>query len=97
MLKKMSKLQKWLSIGAIVFVAVYLGAVFIAIQSRVRVQDRPPALEAARAVEQERHLMLPELLLPMGILLALAVSYLIVRRRNAAIYRRLDDDVEKTD
>ena len=97
MLKKMNKLQKWLSFGAIVFVAVYLGAVCLTIQSRVRLQDRPPVLEAARAVEQEGHLLLPELLLPMGILLALAVSYLIIRQRNAAIYRRLDDDVEETD
>ena len=48
-------------------------------------------------MEQERHLMLPELLLPMGILLTLAGCYLLVRRRNQKTYQRLDDDVEEDD
>jgi hypothetical protein len=48
-------------------------------------------------MEQERHLLLPELLLPMGILLTLAGCYLLVRRRNQKSYQRLDDEVEVDD
>ena len=91
------KLQRWVSIGAILFVIVYIGAVILTVQFRSRPEKRPTALESARAMEQERHLVLPELLLPMGILLTLAGSYLIVRRRNQKTYQRLDDDLDEAD
>jgi hypothetical protein len=89
------KLQRWLGISAILFVLVYMGAVFLTIQSRLHDEARPTVIESARAMEQERHLILPELLLPMGILFTLAGCYLIVRRRNQKNYQRLDDDVEE--
>jgi uncharacterized membrane protein affecting hemolysin expression len=47
-------------------------------------------------MEQERHLMLPELMLPMAILLTLAGCYLLVRRRNQKTYQHLDDDIEES-
>ena len=94
-MNKMNKLQKWLGIGTIVFVLVYLGAIVITVQSRIQEQDRITAIESSRAIEEERHLVLPELLLPMGILLTLAASYLIVKRRNARNYERLDDDIDE--
>jgi uncharacterized membrane protein len=92
----MNKLQRWLSIGAIVFVVFYLGAAVITIQSRINAKERPTKIEAARAVEEERHLMLPQLFLPMGILFTLAVSYLLVKRRNVKTYQRLDDEESET-
>jgi hypothetical protein len=88
------KLQRWLGIGAILFVLVYIGAVYYTIQSRGHREARSTVIESARAMEQERNLLLPELLLPMGILLMLAGCYLIVRHRNQKTYQRLDDDVE---
>jgi len=88
------KLQRWLGIGAIVFVIIYIGAVVLTVQSRMRDHELPTAIESAKVREQERHLMLPELLLPMAILLALAGSYLVVRRRNQRLYEQLDDDVD---
>ena len=91
------KLQRWLGIAVILFVLVYMGAIFLTIQSHLRDEVRPTVIESARAMEQERHLMLPELLLPMGILLTLAGCYLFVRRRNLKAYERLDDDLEETD
>jgi hypothetical protein len=93
-MNKMTKLQKWLGIGSIVFVFIYLGAAVITIQSRIDAKQGPAVLEAARDIEQERHLLLPELLLPMGILLTLSISYLVVKRRNAKAYQRLDDEIE---
>jgi hypothetical protein len=94
-MKNMNKLQTWLGIGTIVFVLVYLGAIVITVQSRIEERDRATAIESSRGIEAERHLILPELFLPMGILLALAGSYLIVKRRNARTYERLDDDLEE--
>mgnify|MGYP001822250003 FL=1 len=91
------KLQRWLGIAAILFVLVYIGAMFFTIQSRIQNEVRPTVIESARAMEQERHLMLPELLLPMGILLTLAGCYLFLRRRNQKIYQRLDDDIDVDD
>ncbi len=88
------KLQRWIGIGAIVFVIIYIGAVVLTVQSRMGDHERPTVIESAKVREQERHLMLPELLLPMAILLALAGSYLVVRRRNQKAYERLDDDLE---
>ena len=70
-------------------------AAVITIQSRIDAKERPVQIEAARAIEEERHLLLPELFLPMGILLTLAVSYLVVKRRSARTYRRLDDEVSE--
>lgn len=90
------KLQLWLGIGAIVFVIIYIGAVILTVQSRIRDHERPTVIESAHMREQERHLMLPELLLPMAILLTLAGSYLVVRRRNQKLYERLDDDVDES-
>ena len=89
------KLQRWLGIAAILFVLIYMAAVFLTVQSRIGDNTRPTVIESAKAMEQERHLMLPELLLPMVILLTLAGCYLIVRRRNQKTYQRLDDDVEE--
>lgn len=91
------KLQRWLGVGAIVFVLVYMGAVLFTIRSRIHDNTRPTVIESTRAMEQERHLLLPELLLPMGILLTLAGCYLLVRRRNQKSYQRLDDEVEVDD
>ncbi len=89
------KLQRWLGIGAILFVLVYIGAVYYTIQFRGHREAQTTLIESARAMEQERNLLLPELLLPMGILLTLAACYLIVRHRNQKTYQRLDDDVEE--
>jgi len=95
-MNKMTKLQRWLGVSAIVFVVLYLGAAVITIQSRIDTKERPTTLESARAIEKERHLLLPELFLPMGILLTLAVSYFVVKRRNARTYQQLDDEADDT-
>ena len=92
-MNKINKLQKILSIGAVVFVCIYIAAVVITIQSRINSKERPVVIEAQRTIEEERHLLLPELLLPMGILLVLAASYIIVKRRNIKTYENLDNDI----
>ena len=96
-MNQMKKLQKALGIGAVIFVCIYLGAIVVTVKARIERSDRPPVIEAQRSIEKERHLLLPELLLPMAILLALAASYLIVKRRNDRIYSKLDDDIDEDD
>jgi NADH:ubiquinone oxidoreductase subunit 6 (subunit J) len=91
----MKKLQKWLGIATVLFVAVYIGAIMITVKSQISVKDRQQIIEPAREYEEEKHLILPELFLPMGILLALACCYLIVRKRNTKKYDHLDDDMDK--
>lgn len=88
---KASTLQKWLGVGAILFVVIYIGAVALTLRARLDTADRPAVIASAAHREQERHLVLPQLLLPMGIVFVLAVSYLLVRRRSLSKYRRLDD------
>jgi hypothetical protein len=93
----MKKLQKALGFGAVLFVFIYLSAIVVTVKSRIEKNDRPTVVESQRSIERERHLLLPELLLPMAILLALAGSYLIVRRRNERLYEKLDDDIDEGD
>jgi hypothetical protein len=94
---KMQTLQRWLGIGTFIFVFIYLGAIVFTITSETQIEDQPASIESTRAREAERHLAIPELLLPMGILFTLAASFLIVRRRNARDYDRLDDDIDESD
>jgi len=91
----MSRLQKWLGISAVVFVFIYLGAIGVTVSSRLKVEDQPPVIESARVNKAERHLALPQLLLPMGIVLVLSISFLVVKRRNARNYEKLDDDPDE--
>ena len=93
--KQMSRLQFWLGIGTMAFVFVYLSAIALTVSSRLEVEEKTPTIESTRIREAERHLALPELLLPMAIILALSVSFLVVKRRNARNYEMLDDDLEE--
>ena len=96
-MKDPKQLPRWLAIAAILFVLVYVGAVYYTIQSRGHRDAPSTVIESAQARKLERNLMLPELLLPMGILLTLAGCYLIIRRRNQKTYQRLDDELEADD
>jgi len=88
----LTRFQKILALGAVVFVVFYIGAIALTVQSRLKPDDQPPVITSDHGIEEERYLILPELLLPMGILLALSLSYYVVKRRNIRAYRRLDDE-----
>ena len=91
----MQTIQRWLGIGTFIFVFIYLSAIVFTVTSRTEIEDQPATIESIRASKAERHLALPELLLPMGILFVLAASFLIVKQRNARNYDRLDDDIDE--
>jgi len=92
----MSKFEKKLCVFAIVFVAIYLGAAGLTIKARFTEKDTATRLESsAPDPKQEAHIMLAELFLPMMILLAVTVSFIIVRKKRAKDILVLDESEEK--
>jgi hypothetical protein len=93
----MSTLEKRLAVFALFFVVVYLGAVGLTLHSRLTDSPKELRIESTRTVGEERHLMMAELLLPMLILLAVAGSFLVVKKKRAKLADRLDEeDPEET-
>lgn len=78
----MTKLEKRLSLAAIVFVLIYLGAVGLTLRGRVTTPEKEMRIESAAPVPGERHLMMAELLLPMLILLTIAVSFIVAKKKR---------------
>ena len=92
----MSRLEKRLIAAALVFVVLYLGAVSVTIHHRMTA-DRNADLkfESAEPLREERHLMMAELLLPMLILLAVAVSFILVKKKRQKVAARMDEDSDE--
>lgn len=88
----MSKLERRIILFAVIFVAIYLGAIVMTLQSRKATHQKTTRIESAVAVpEEEARLMLAELLLPMAVLSTLAICFILAKRRRSRTYRRLDD------
>jgi len=79
----MTKFEKRLCVFALLFVALYVGAIAITIRSRVSVEERITRIESVAPAPGEGHMMLAELLLPMLILLTLTVCFIIVKKQRA--------------
>lgn len=91
----LSKFEKRLSIIAMVFVAVYIGAAVLTIHSRITREDRIERLESEELAPGERQLMLVELFLPMLIVLVLTVCFIVVRKQRAKKYLKLDESEDE--
>jgi NADH:ubiquinone oxidoreductase subunit 6 (subunit J) len=87
----MTKLEKRLSLAAIVFVLIYLGAVGITLHDRITGPEKEMRIESAAPVPGERHLMMAELLLPMLILLAIGVSFIVAKKKREKAIASLED------
>jgi hypothetical protein len=90
----MTPLEKRLGIGAIVFVLIYLAAAGMTLHSRISRPEHPVRIESAGPPPGESHLMMAQLLLPMLIVLTVAVSFLIVRKKRAEKLISLEKDSE---
>ncbi len=91
----MSKFEKRLCVLALVFVAVYLGAVVVTLHSRMDGQTQTAQrIESEQVRPAEGRLLLVELFLPMAILLTLTVSYIVVRKTRAKKALLLDEPDE---
>ena len=91
----LSKFEKRLSIIALVFVAVYIGAAALTIHSRITKEDRIERLESEELTPGERQLMLVELFLPMLIVFVLTVCFIVVRKQRAKKYLKLDESEDE--
>jgi ABC-type Fe3+ transport system permease subunit len=93
----MNKLEKKICILAIIFIVLYLGAIFITLNSREERTFKTTRIESADLKPEERTFMVAELLLPMAIFSALTICFIIARKRRARKIKLLDDDLEDTD
>jgi len=91
----MTKFEKRLCVFAIVFVAVYIGAIVLTLHTRVRNENRITRIESVEPLPGEGQVMLAELLLPMLILLTITVCFIIVRKRRAESVLGLKDSDEE--
>jgi NADH:ubiquinone oxidoreductase subunit 6 (subunit J) len=91
----MSKFEKRLCVLALVFVAIYLGAVVVTLHSRMDGKTQSAQrIESEQVRPAEGRLLLVELFLPMAILLTLTVSYIVVRKTRAKKALLLDEPDE---
>jgi len=88
---QLSKLEKRLAIAALVFVAVYLAAIGLTLQSRLSESPKEMRYESTGPAPGESHLMLAELFLPMMILLAVTVGFVVAKKKRAKAELLLDD------
>jgi hypothetical protein len=87
----MSKFEKRLCIFAFVFVAIYLGAAALTIQSRINKEDKIERIESFEMTPGERQLLIAELFLPVMILFTLTVCFIVVRKQRAKKLLQLEE------
>ena len=90
----LSRFEKRLSVLALVFVVIYLGAAALTIQSNYSKDDVIPQIESSDLTPAEGRLMMVELFLPMLIVLVLTVCFIVVRITRAKRYQKLDEPVD---
>jgi cytochrome bd-type quinol oxidase subunit 2 len=94
-----SKFEKKLCVFAVVFVALYIGAIAMTIHSRVTNEQKITKLESVGPVQGEADMMLAELLLPMLIFLTVTVCFIIVRKKRgkAVLALEASDEPSQSD
>jgi len=95
----LSKIEKRLCVLAVVFVVIYLGAAALTLHSRSGEKEEvQQKFESVAPNKAEGRLAMVELFLPMLVLLAIAISYAIVKNKRArqivALEKSEDEIVE---
>ena len=90
----MSKFEKRLVVVALVFVAIYLGAAAITIHSRITKEDKIERLESADLSPAEGQLLIAELFLPVMILFALTICFVIIRKQRVKKLLEMEKEEE---
>ena len=91
----MSKFEKRLCIVAIVFVAIYIGAIAMTIHTRVSNEEKITRIESVEPDPGEGQMLLAELLPPMLVLFMITVCFIIVKKKRAkAVYELEESDEE---
>jgi len=80
----LSKIEKRLCMLAVIFVVIYLGAAALTLHSRSGEKEEvQQKFESVAPAKAEGRLAMVELLLPMLVLLVIAISYAIVKKKRA--------------
>lgn len=91
----MSKFEKRLCIFAIVFVAIYIGAMVITVHSRVSNPEKITRIESVKPGQGEGQMMLAELFLPMAIFFSVTVCFIMVKnKRSKSVLEAKESDDE---
>jgi NADH:ubiquinone oxidoreductase subunit 6 (subunit J) len=90
----MTKFEKRLSLIAIVFVVIYLGAAAVTIHSRISHVARDLRIESTGPPPGESHMMIAELFLPMMIVLVLALCFVFVKKQRVKQIEALEQEVD---
>jgi hypothetical protein len=94
----MGKIEKRLCALAVVFVIVYLGAAALTLHGRMAVQKEARLnYESTGIGRAESRLALAQLFAPMMVLLAIAVSFVIVKKRRSRQLAEMDTAAEAAD
>lgn len=78
----MNKLEKRLCVFAVLFVALYIGAIIVTIHSRVSTEQKITKIESVGPPPGEEDLVLAELLLPMLIFVTVTACFMIVKKKR---------------
>ncbi len=100
-LKMLSKTEKQLCVLAVVFVVIYLGAAALTLHSRSgEKEDAQLKFESVAPAKAEGRLAMVELFLPMLVLLAITISFVIVKKKRAmqiVALEKTDDEIEESE
>ena len=97
----MSKIEKRLCVLAVVFVIIYLGAAAFTLHSRSgEKQETQLRYESVAPAKAEGRLAMVELFPPMLVLLAITISYVIVKKKRArqiVALEKSEDEIEESE
>ena len=91
---EMTKFEKKLCVFAIIFVAIYIGAMVITVRSRVSHPEKITRIESVNPGEGEGQMMLAQLFLPMAIFLTVTVCFIIVKNKRSKAILDLEESDE---
>ena len=97
----LSKTEKRLCVLAVVFVIIYLGAAALTLHSRSGEKEvTQQRFESVAHAKAEGRLAMVELFLPMLVLLAITISFVIVKKRRArqiVALEKSEDEIEESE
>ncbi len=86
----MRTIEKRLCAASILFVAIYIGAIVLTLNSRTEPPPTEQKIESAALDKATRHMVLAEVLPPMLLLLTLTICFMLIRRKQRLARLRMD-------
>lgn len=86
----MSRIEKRLCAAAFIFVAIYIGAIVLTLNSRTSDSPGETKLESVELDAAARHVALAEVLPPMLVMLTLTICFVLVRKKQQIARLRMD-------